>query len=104
MFKKKTEVKETKKPTVKKETKKPVAKKVTAKIKYPDVAYGEKGEIITQLQDLLTRDGSKVKIDGVFGIGTQSAVRAFQKRHELKITGKVDQKTWAELLKVIKKK
>jgi len=93
-----------------KEVKKTVAKKAPAKkaekkatFTYPDLKCGDKGEVVTQLQDFLVRDGSKVKIDGVYGPGTQSAVRAFQNRHGLPVTGAVNKKTWNELLKVIKK-
>lgn len=81
------------KPTKKEETK-PVT------ITYPTLRRGSKGDLVAQLQDLLSKDGSTLKIDGIFGSGTQSAVRSFQKRHGLVVDGIVGPKTWAELLKI----
>lgn len=53
-----------------------------------------------QLQDLLAKGGSSVKIDGCFGLGTRNAVRAFQKKHNLIVNGVVDSNTWLKLLEV----
>ena len=78
-----------KKETVKKET----VKKVT----YPELKRGSEGELVMQVQDLLSKAGSKIKVDGVFGIGTYSAVKCFQKNHKLPVTGKIDKKTWDKL-------
>lgn len=78
-------------------------KKVEAKpspINYPTLRRGSKGELVTQLQDLLSKDGYNLAIDGIFGPGTQSCVRAFQKKHGLVVDGIVGPKTWAELLKI----
>lgn len=72
----------------------------TKKVTYPELKMGSKGELVTQLQDLLSKAGSKIKVKGVFNIGTQSAVRSFQKKNDLPVTGVVDKKTWAKLLKV----
>lgn len=94
--KKETKVKETKKPT--KEVTK-VKKVPAAKIKYPDLTRGDCGDLVVQLQDFLSRKGSSVKVDGVFGAGTQSAVRAFQRKNGLKVTGDVDSKVWNLLIK-----
>lgn len=98
--KKETKVKETKKPTkeVTKVKKVPAVKK-PAKIKYPDLKRGDSGDLVVQLQDFLSRKGSKVKVDGVFGAGTQSAVRAIQRKNGLKVTGAVDSKVWDLLIK-----
>lgn len=68
---------------------------------YPTLRRGAKGDLVAQLQTLLSKDGSTLEIDGIFGGGTQSAVRAFQKRHDLVVDGIVGPKTWAELLKLI---
>lgn len=80
-------------PEAKPEEEKPI-------ITYPTLRRGSKGELVTQLQDLLSKDGSTLQIDGIFGIGTQSAVKAFQKKHNLKVDGIVGPKTWAELIKI----
>ena len=72
----------------------------TKKVTYPELKMGSKGELVTQLQDLLSKAGSKIKVKGVFNIGTRSAVCAFQKKNDLPVTGVVDKKTWTKLLKV----
>ena len=82
------------------ETKKKPAPKKASKIKYPILKMGDKGEVVTQLQDFLSRAGSSIKITGVFNIGTRSAVCAFQKRNGLVVDGVVGTKTWDKLLKV----
>ena len=59
-----------------------------------------KGDEVRVLQTLLAKDGSTLEIDGIFGVGTQSAVKSFQKRHKLVVDGIVGPKTWAELEKL----
>lgn len=67
-------------------------------VTYPTIRIGARGEIVTQLQDLLAKAGSNLAIDGIFGSGTQSAVRAFQKKNGLVVDGIVGPKTWGKLL------
>jgi hypothetical protein len=68
---------------------------------YPTIRRGDRGELVTQCQRLLAKDGSNLEIDGIFGPGTQSAVRAFQKRHNLTVDGIVGPQTWGALLKLV---
>lgn len=68
---------------------------------YPTLRRGMKGEEVKLLQTLLAEDGSTLEIDGIFGIGTLSAVKSFQKRHKLVVDGIVGPKTWAELAKLM---
>lgn len=68
---------------------------------YPTVRRGDRGEVVTQLQRLLSKDGSSLQIDGIFGPGTQSAVRAFQKKYGLTVDGIVGPQTWGALLKLV---
>ena len=75
--------------------------KESVKIVYPTLRRGARGDLVSQLQTLLSKDGSSLAIDGIFGPGTQSAVRSFQKRHNLVVDGIVGPKTWAELLKLV---
>ena len=82
----------------KKETR--MAKKIPVAKKNRVLQYGMMGEDVTTLQKLLQKDGSTVKITGLFNIGTVSAVKAFQRRHNLPTTGIVDAKTRAALKKV----
>jgi len=84
----------------KKTEKEPAKTSTDTKIFYPTLRRGARGENVIQLQRLLSMDGSNLAIDGIFGPGTQSAVRAFQKRHGLVVDGIVGPKTWAELLKL----
>lgn len=74
-------------------TEKPVAVHTTLR-------RGMKGDEVRVLQTLLAKDGSTLEIDGIFGVGTQSAVKSFQKRHKLVVDGIVGPKTWAELEKL----
>lgn len=76
-------------------------KKPASKITYPTIRRGAKGELVVQLQSLLAKNGSTLAVDGIFGPGTQSAVRAFQKKHGLVVDGIVGPKTWEALLKTI---
>lgn len=71
-----------------------------SKINYPTIRRGTKGDLVAQLQTFLSKDGSSLKIDGIFGPGTQSAVRAFQKRYGLTVDGIVGPQTWGKLLEL----
>jgi len=70
-------------------------------VSYPTLRRGAKGDLVYQMQALLQKDGSNLEVDGIFGIGTLSAVKSFQKRHGLVDDGIVGPKTWAELLKLV---
>lgn len=67
--------------------------------KRPTIRRGDRGGAVRELQSLLAKNGSSLAIDGIFGPGTQSAVRAFQFRNGLVVDGIVGPKTWAALLK-----
>lgn len=77
----------------------PVKKPAVTK-KHTTLRRGAKGEEVVELQTKLSKDGSTLAIDGIFGIGTLSAVKSFQKRHDLVVDGIVGPKTWAELDKI----
>lgn len=78
----------------------PVVTPVKTEKKKPTLRRGSRGDYVKELQTLLSKDGSNLAIDGIFGIGTLSAVKAFQKRHGLEVDGIVGPKTWAELDKL----
>jgi muramidase (phage lysozyme) len=61
------------------------------------VRLGTGGARIREVQELLHRDGFAVAVDGVFGPSTRDAVRAFQKKHNLKVDGLVGPATWEVL-------
>lgn len=58
----------------------------------------DEGVHIKEAQELLRKAGSSIKVNGIFTIGMYSAVKAFQKKHGLKVTGKIDSFTWDKLL------
>lgn len=66
-------------------------------VKFVKMAYGEAGGRVTKAQKLLAKAGSKIKINGVYTIGMMSAVKAFQKKHGLPVTGVIDAKTMNKL-------
>lgn len=59
---------------------------------------GSSGPLVKQLQQRLKEKGFDPGIiDGVFGLGTKAAVRAFQKANKLEADGIVGQQTWKAL-------
>lgn len=66
--------------------------------KFIKMAYGEEGGRVTKAQKLLAKAGSKIKVNGIYSIGMVSAVKAFQKRHKLPVTGEIDAKTMNKLV------
>ena len=65
----------------------------------PVIRKGAKGNITKLLQEKLVKLGYNTNgIDGIFGSGTYSAVREFQKTRGLSIDGIVGQNTWRKLL------
>ena len=57
----------------------------------------DKGLKIVEAQKYLKKAGSNIEPTGVYTIGMVSAVRAFQKRNGLKVTGIIDKKTFEKL-------
>lgn len=65
--------------------------------KYPTVRKGSKGETVKTLQKLLNQNGNKLTVDGIFGVKTEAAVKAYQKKKGLVVDGIVGPKTWGAL-------
>lgn len=65
--------------------------------KFIKMAYGEKSGRVAKAQKLLAKAGSKINSNGVYSIGMVSAVKAFQKRNKLPVTGEIDAKTMNKL-------
>lgn len=62
------------------------------------IQEGSSGPLVKQLQERLQEKGfNPGNIDGVFGLGTKSAVRAFQKANGLEADGMVGPATWKAL-------
>ncbi len=69
-------------------------------VTFPTLRKGSKGEYVTLLQTKLIQQGYDLEpygADGSFGAKTQSAVKAFQKNHNLNADGIVGPKTWEAL-------
>lgn len=58
---------------------------------------GSKGARVRELQALLTRAGHPVKVDGDFGTATKEAVKAFQRKQQIKRDGVVGPETFRRL-------
>jgi GH24 family phage-related lysozyme (muramidase) len=58
---------------------------------------GARGDEVKQLQKALKRAGYKVAVDGIFGAGTEGAVRAAQSAHGLTADGIAGPRTWKAL-------
>ena len=71
---------------------------------FKPIKLGAKGKAVSDIQKLLQKAGSTIKVTGEFGIGMFSAVKAFQKKNGLKVTGTVDKKTMDKLATFKKKK
>lgn len=59
----------------------------------PEIKYGATGDPVRLLQGLLN-----IKVDGIFGSQTTTAVKTFQKNNGLVVDGIVGAKTWKKLI------
>ena len=68
-----------------------------------ELSIGDRGSEVFELQYLLSLIGAYeqeipiIEIDGIFGEGTESAVRAFQRNYGITETGVMDYATWDQL-------
>lgn len=60
---------------------------------YSTIEFGQKGARVTHLQNALKTLGYSLSADGSFGVGTASAVTAFQRAQKLTADGKAGKKT-----------
>jgi len=63
----------------------------------PTLSRGSAGDQVAILQSALNRAGISVDVTGIFGSATESAVRTFQQRQGIPVTGVVDSTTWDRL-------
>lgn len=66
--------------------------------KMPTVKRGAKGAKVRRLQALLTANGYKTSIDGIFGPQTERQLRAFQTKYAKPVDGIAGPITWNALL------
>jgi peptidoglycan DL-endopeptidase CwlO len=48
---------------------------------------------IEAVQQALNSSGDKIKVDGIWGMKTEAALKQFQEQHHLKVTGRLDRAT-----------
>ncbi len=78
----------------------PIAELSASAVSYSTVRKGDKGETVKTLQVMLNVvDKAGLTEDGIFGSGTQTAVKNFQKANKLDVDGIVGPKTWDALVK-----
>jgi peptidoglycan hydrolase-like protein with peptidoglycan-binding domain len=58
---------------------------------------GSKGRDVSKIQQKLKDLGAQLDVDGDFGKGTEEAVKAFQRAHDLDADGIVGDRTWGKL-------
>lgn len=67
-------------------------------VENPDMQQGDKGDAVFDLQQALTTLGFyKGTVDGVYSKATVNAVKAYQKAHSIKETGKMNSFTWLSI-------
>lgn len=73
--------------------------KSTHKLRVSERSHGHSGAhaLIRHAQEALDHNGEKVKVDGMMGPHTRSALRHFQRTHGLKATGGLGPKTRQKL-------
>lgn len=69
---------------------------------WPLLKKGTRGEDVYALQYLLRARGYSITIDGIFGSGTESIVKAFQSSKGLVADGIVGSNTWSKLIITVK--
>lgn len=63
----------------------------------PKLRSGSRGSAVSTLQKQLNQHGAGISVDGVFGSGTLSAVKAFQRAAGISADGVVGPNTWSKL-------
>ena len=65
----------------------------------PVLRKGDKGEAVKTMQKKLNESGYKLIVDGIFGPGTETALKDYQKKNGLTADGICGQLTWTALNK-----
>ena len=75
----------------------PMILQATAMNRLPTLRFGDRGNSVRILQQLLISKGYPIGIDGDFGVLTEATVKAFQSRRGLTPDGIVGSRTWRAL-------
>ena len=75
----------------------PMRLQTTAVNRLPTLRFGNRGSAVRILQRLLVSKGYPIRIDGDFGVLTETSVKAFQSRRGLTVDGIVGSRTWRAL-------
>lgn len=70
---------------------------------WPLIHQGAKEHPVPTMQYLLRARGHTVVVDGLFGPGTDAAVRAFQSEKRLPVDGIVGPQTWSALIMEVRR-
>lgn len=62
--------------------------------KLPVLKYGSKGDAVKEAQRLLNEHGYDLKVDGIYGKATETAVLKFQLKNNIKVDGIIGKDTW----------
>src|SRR5690349_16028955 len=65
---------------------------------YPELTRGSAGDVVVRAQELLLGAGENVAVTGKFNKRTRRAVEGVQDAAGLPVTGRIDDRTWEELL------
>ena len=65
--------------------------------KAADAMKPAKDATVSDIQEALHKAGADIKVDGKMGKGTHRALREYQKKNKLKVTGKADEATLKSL-------
>src|SRR5690606_24889874 len=71
-------------------------------LSWPTVRRGDQGERVRTVQYLLRQHGDSLTADGAFGPMTEAAVRDFQSKRGLAVTGIVVGSTWTALIYTVR--
>lgn len=68
----------------------------------PTLSRGARGDDVMKLQLLLNEhNNADLEVDGVFGAGTEAAIKAWQSKMGLNASGVANDETWASLMEII---
>lgn len=59
---------------------------------------GDRSSYVADLQNMLIKKGANIKADGIFGPATETAVKDFQTKNGLTVTGSIDTNTLNKLM------